>query len=285
MAKNLETGLLTFGDTDSKARSDVEQEKVTKQQKHSRAKNLLLQALGIGTTCGPHWSRNMSVTMNMVIHTWGKLFWFLLKDESNSTSLSGKNIPFVHITKLVQSALEIFHWDMAYQNCLPWFSEMASSVIKFLVTSKIFGHKEIIDVCLRLLHMAEASVNNIYAWRAASNRSSVHLLGDIISPLCDVVFVPTTGDANFSRNPRTAALQTNNNLDCKLQRSWLILYNYICRIYRSRESSRSDDEKDQIPDQQLVKGLCVVQNKLQEIISPRILVTLSKMDSPFDQGK
>lgn len=243
LAKNMEAGIVTFGETKGKPSSDIEVDKMTEQQKHGRARNLLLQALRIGVSCGSHWSKNMAVTMNLVIHTWSELFWLLLEDESNSATLSDKSNPFSNIFEFVHSVFEMFHWDMPYQHCLPWFSQFASSTVKSLVNSKWFGHQEIIDVCLRLLRMAEGSVKQTYTWLPVSNRTTVHLLGDTFSPLFDAVSIPTTSTL-FSGNRPTVTMVTNNNLDCKLERSWIMVYNYICKIYQSNGRPKVDSGKD-----------------------------------------
>lgn len=282
MAKNLEAGMLTFGEALSKARSDLKLEKMTEQQKHFVAKNRLLQALGVGVSCGSHWSNNMSVAMNLLIHAWGKLFWALLEDEGISTTLSDKNVPFGNIVKFYQSVLEIFQWDMSYQHCLPWLSQFSSSTVKSLVSFKRFGYKEVIEVCFKLLRMTEASVNEIYTWRAVSNRSSVHLLGDTFSPLCDAVSISTTRNTMIPGNQN---VETSSDLDFKLERSWVVVYNYVSKIYQRTSSAKADDEKDQFPDQQLLKWLCVIQRKLQEMKSSRNLVLVNKMENLFHQGK
>lgn len=285
MATNLEAGMLTFGEALSKARSDVTLEKMTEQQKYFAAKNRLLQALGVGVSCGSHWSNNMPVAMNLLIHAWGKLFWALLEDEGTSTTLSDKNVPFCNIVKFYQLVLEIFQWDMPYQHCLPWLSQFASSTVKSLVSFKRFGHREVVEVCFKLLRMTEASVNQIYTWRAVSNRSSVHLLGDTFSPLCDAVSTPTTGNTTIPGHQQSVNLETSSDLDFKLERSWVVVYNYVSKIYQRASSAKADDEKDQFPAQQLLEWLCIIQRKLQEMKSSRNLVLVNKMENLFDQGK
>ena len=209
MAKNLDAGMLTFDGGDSKTRSIVNVEFDWTAETFPRLNVFLLQALGVGVSCGSHWSSNMSVTMNLLIHAWGKLFLSLLEEDSNCTTLSGENVPFGKVVQFYRSVLEIFQWDMIYQHCLPWLSQFASSTIKSLISFKKFGHKEVIEVCLRLLHMTETSVNEIYTWRAVSDRSSVHLLGDTFSPSCVTVCLPTaTRTDTIPGNQRSVNLET-----------------------------------------------------------------------------
>ena len=232
-----------------------EVEPKTDHEKCMKAKHLLLQALGIGTCCGSYWSTQMTVAMNLVIHAWAKLFSCLLECECK---VHEETVPFGNIISLVQSFLELFRWDMSYQHCLPWFSQVASSAVKSLLTFNKLSHKGIINISLRLLRMVETHLNQIFPWCALSNRSTVHLLADSFSPIC---------------NAQSTVIPTSN-LDGKLERSWLVLHDYVCKTYQSSSS----------PDEQLVRTLCFIQSKLQSINSLRNLVSSNKMDSPLQRG-
>ena len=247
------------------------------QQRMLKAEYILLQGLGIGTSCGQHWSQNMTVTMNLLIHTWAKLFTVLLDDESKC-GLSNSDALFHNILTFVQSCFEAFRWDIMYQHCLPWFTQFVHSTIKCLVSSKKFGFQEIIDVCMKVLRTAEVFLHEVYAWSAVSNYTTVHFYGDSFSPSCDTNDIPTNSALNSGDESSDPARYVN--LDCKLDQSWLTLYHYVCKIYKSNLKT----ERRERPDEELVQILCWIQRKLQTMNTSRDLIARNKIESLSDQG-
>jgi hypothetical protein len=277
IARDIEAGVISFGEIDGNKNSSLKIEEMDVQQRLLKAECILLQALGIGTSCGRHWSQNMTVTMNLLIHTWAKLFTILLDNESNC-GLSNNDALFHNIITFVQSCFEAFRWDTVYQHCLPWFTQFAHSTVKCLVSSKKFGFREIIDVCMKLLRMAEVFLHEIYAWSAVSNCSTVHFLGDSVSPSCHTHVVNRALNSEDESNDPARYI----NLDCKLDQSWLTLYHYVCKMYKS--NLKTGRREKHTPDEELVQILCLIQRKLQTMNTSRNLVAGNKMESLSDQG-
>jgi hypothetical protein len=274
LARDVEAGVISFGEIVGNKNSSLKIEEMNDQQRLLKAEYVLLQGLGIGTSCGRHWSQDMTVAMNLVIHTWVKLFTVLLENESNC-SLSDSDTLFHSILTFVQSCFEAFRWDIVYQHCLPWFTQFAHATVKCLVSSKKFGFREIIDVCMKILRKAEEFLHEIYTWSAVSNNTTVHFLGDRFLPSCDTHDVPKDSASNSVPNDDPASYV---NLDYKLDQSWLTLYHYVCKMYKaSLKSQRTSDEE-------LVQKLCWIQNKLQTMNTSRNLITDNKTESLSDQG-
>lgn len=250
-------------------------------QRLLKAESVLLQGLGIGTSCGRHWSQNMTVSMNLLIHTWAKLFAVLLDDESNC-GLSNNDALFHNIITFIQSCFEAFRWDIVYQHCLPWFTQFVHSTAKCLVSSKRFGFREIIDVCMKILRMAEVFLQEVYAWSAVSNCNTVHLLGDNFSPSYDTHVVPRNSYLNYGDQSSEGEQGKCVNLECKLDQSWLTLYHYVCKMYKSNLKTASR-EKHEV-NKELVGTLCLIQRKLQTMNTSRNLMAGNKMESLVDQG-
>lgn len=249
-------------------------------QRLLQAECVLLQGLGIGTSCGQHWSQNMRVAMNLLIHTWAKLFTVLLDDESNC-GLSDNDALFHNIITFVQSCFEAFRWDIVYQHCLPWFTQFVHSTVKCLVSSKKFGFRETIDVCMKLQRMAELFLHEVYAWSAVSNCNTVHLLGDNFSSSYDT-HVVMRNDFNSADQPSEEDPAKYVNLDCKLDQSWLTLYHYVCKMYKSNLKAMSREKRGS--NKELVGAFCLIQRKLQTMNTSRNLITGNKMESLSDQG-
>ena len=279
IARDIEAGFISFGEVEDKC-SSLKVEEMNDKQRLLKAEYVLLQALGIGTSCGQHWSQNMRVAMNLLIHTWAKLFTVLLDDESNC-GLSDNDALFHNIITFVQSCFEAFRWDIVYQHCLPWFTQFVHSTVKCLVSSKKFGFRETIDVCMKLQRMAELFLHEVYAWSAVSNCNTVHLLGDNFSSSYDTRVV-TRNDLNSADQPREEDPAKYVNLDCKLDQSWLTLYHYVCKMYKSNLKAMSREKHGS--DKELVGAFCLIQRKLQTMNTSRNLITGSKMESLSDQG-
>ena len=277
LARDLEAGVISFGKTEGNKNSSLKIEEMNDRQRLLKAEYVLLQALGIGTSCGRHWSQNMTVTMNLLVHSWVKLFTVLIDDERNC-GLSNGDALFHNILTFVQSCFEAFRWDIVYQHCLPWFTQFVHATVKCLVSSKKFGFREIIDVCIKVLRKAEEFLHEIYAWSAISSYTTVHFLGDSFLPSCDTHDIPKNSALNSVNEANDPASYVN--LDCKLDQSWLTLYHYVCKMYKSNLKP----ERRQRPDEELVQKLCWIQEKLQTMNTSRNIITDNKTVSLFDQG-
>ena len=277
IARDTEAGIISFCETVDNKNNTLKFEEMNEQQRMSKAQRIFLQALGIGTSCGRHWSQSMTVVMNLLIHTWAKLFTILLTVESDC-ELSNNYALFHNVITFIQSCLEAFRWDIIYQHCLLWFIQFINSTVKCLVSSKNFGSREIIDVCMKVLRMAEVFLHEIYSWSAVSNYTAVHYLGDGFAPTCDTHVSPKESTLNFGEHLNGSTRYSE--LDYKFDQSWLTLYQYACKMYKT--SRKSGKEENHVFE--LLETLCWIQRKLQTMSTSRSLIAGNKTESLSDQG-
>ncbi|XP_028394275.1 uncharacterized protein LOC114518472 [Dendronephthya gigantea] len=274
IVQDIEAGVITFGDTEDNKCSFLNVEEMSVKQKIMKAESIILQGFGIGTSCGIHWSANMHVALNLLIHTWVKLLTILLEDESHC-GLANNDALLHNIASFVQSCFEAFRWDVIYQHCLPWLTQFVHSTIKCLVSSNKFDFQDIIDLCKTILRMAEVFLREIYSWAAAGNCTSSHFLGDNYSPSFDKCSEPCSHYGG-------PTIEKCVNHDCKLDQSWLTLYHYVCKKYKS--NLKTGVRKTHTSDERLLQILCWIQRKLQAMNSSRNLTLPISLESLSDQG-
>lgn len=281
---------------------------MNEQQRIFSAECVLLQALGIATSCGRHWSQDINTTVNLLIHTSANLFTRLLENESNG-GLSGNDDLFHHMITFVQSCFQAFRWDMVYQQCLPWLTQFVHSTVKCFVSCKNFDIREVVDFCMKFLHMAELFLHEIYMWTPVSDCFTAHFAGDSFVPPCDSYDIPRNNlverltvqakdpgnqpakdacnvpDDNQTGNPIKEQITNlparRLNLGYKLVLSWLTLYEYTCEVFKSKLNSGCG-QKDSL-DKEFVQTFCLIQRKLQTMNTPRNLIFRDKMES-FARG-
>ena len=274
IVQDIEAGVITFGETEDNKCSFLNVEEMSVKQKIMKAECIILQGFGIATSCGKYWSPNIHVALNLLIHMWVKLLTILLEDERHC-GLANNDALLHNIVSFVQSCFEAFRWDVIYQHCLPLLTKFVHFTIKCLVGSSMFDFQEITDLCKTILRMAEVFLREIYAWAAAGDCTTVHFLGDNYSPSCDrcpgpgAYFVGPSTDKNIYHN-------------YKLDQSWLILYHYVCKKYKS--DLNTGVRKTHTPDERLVQTLCWIQRRLQATSSSRNLILPKNLESLSDQG-
>ncbi|XP_048582727.1 uncharacterized protein LOC5517350 isoform X2 [Nematostella vectensis] len=246
-----------------------------------------LKALGLATSAGEHWTKDISNAANTVTRGIAKLFGVSMKSlvtQNGNLKTSLKLIPESIKTieplhglpersgqrlkksfAYFQLALGLFQWD-SYRNAFSWAIRLVHHVINELLAFKGCSDSVKITTSIQFLEFSERILNTVYSW----NLSGQGLSADNFSPTKMSGQNVPLGNTQQDVSGQDVHGQ-GSKVAQDLAAPWLLLYNYTAQC--SKRSAEGHEDRSMCGDQvertddhaDLMELMCSVQRKLQDI--------------------